>query len=448
MIHGFGRIFHPTARSSITFAAYCVVNHFCFLVKVEMEKIFILGVGDEGPAGLTEHCHSILDSAQTLIAAPSTLKQLSDCQADKIPFKDDLDEIVQCIESNREKRIVVLSLGDPLFFGTTRYLCDQIGKEHFEIIPHVSMMQLAFARIRETWDDAFFSDLSSRSLESLFDKIRFAEKVGLFTSENATPSQVAQMLIDQRADYFKAFVCEDIASPKERITECSLAELCDLEFDSLNILILIRSDSRPEIPNQDSGLKLFGNADQYFLQSQPKRGLLTPAEIRCIALGMMGLQSDSIVWDVGAGSGSVAIEAARLCSNGNVFAIEMDQDDFSLLQSNAERFQLANVVPVHGEAPSAWESLPRPDAIFIGGTGRSVGEIANQAFERLKEGGTIVIHVAGMTRANDLYYGFHRDGFHPEISLLNFSRGHLQFDSLRFDAVNPTFLISCTKSAS
>lgn len=412
-----------------------------------MEKIYILGIGDEGPCGLTEHCRDILDSAEVIVAAASTIGQIENSKAKRVILKDDLDEIVELIQAQRDKKIVLLSLGDPLFFGTTRYLCDQIGKDEFEIIPHVSMMQLAFARVRESWDEAFFSDLSARPLETLFDKIRFAEKVGLFTTAEATPAKVAQMLIDQRADYFKAYVCEDIASPKERITECSLQELANLEFDSLNVLILIRSDARPELPAADPALQLFGNKDEFFLQSQPKRGLLTPAEVRCIALGSLGLQPDSIVWDVGAGSGSVAIEAARICQEGQVFAIEMDRDDFKLLQANADRFQISNITSILGEAPQAWQDLPKPDAIFIGGTGRAVGDIAVQAFETLVTGGRIVVHVAGMTSANDLFYGFHRAGYQPEISLLNLSRGHLQFDSLRFDAVNPSFLISCVKSA-
>jgi len=411
-----------------------------------MNKITILGIGDEGPTGLTQFCREKLNAAEIVIAAPSTLAQLDSVDGRMIPLRDDLDEIVALIKSLRDKRIVMLSLGDPLFFGTTRYLCDEIGKDQFDIIPHVSMMQLAFARIRESWDEALLSDLSSRTPEQLFDKIRFAEKVGLFTSSEHSPAKVAKMLIDQRADYFRAYVCEDIASPNERITECSLSELCEMEFESLNVLILIRSDERPEIPADAPGLRLFGNADEFFLQSQPKRGLLTPAEVRCMALGNLGLQSDSVVWDVGAGSGSLAIEAARLCDKGHVYAIEMDSDDYKLLQSNSDRFQISNVTPVLGEAPTAWNELPRPDAIFIGGTGRAVGDIAFQAFDVLKANGRIVIHVAGMTRANDLFYGFHNNGYQPEILMLNFARGHLQFDSLRFDAVNPSFLLSCIKS--
>ena len=411
-----------------------------------MNKITILGIGDEGPAGLTAHCREKLAAGELLVAAPGILKQVPDFQGETIALRDDLQEIVLAIKNNRDKNIVVLSLGDPLFFGTTRYLCDEIGKNEFEIIPHVSMMQLAFARIRETWDEAFLSDLSSRSLEQIFDRIRFADKVGLFTSAEVTRAAVAKMLLTQRADYFRAFVCEDIATPTETITECSLAELSEMKFGSLNVLILIRSETRPEIPGDDPGLRLFGNADEFFLQSQPKRGLLTPAEVRCIALGMLGLQTNSTVWDVGAGSGSFAIEAARLCRDGEVFAIEMDSDDYQLLRSNADRFQIANIHPILGEAPQAWDALPRPDAIFIGGTGRTVSEITFQAFNSLTDNGRMVVHVAGMSRANEIFYNFHKNGYQPEIMMLNFARGQLQFDSLRFDAVNPSFLLSCVKT--
>ena len=109
-----------------------------------MNKITILGIGDEGPTGLTQFCREKLNAAEIVIAAPSTLAQLDSINAQTIPLRNDLDEIVALIKSLRDKRIVMLSLGDPLFFGTTRYLCDEIGKDEFDIIPHVSMMQLAF----------------------------------------------------------------------------------------------------------------------------------------------------------------------------------------------------------------------------------------------------------------------------------------------------------------
>ena len=134
------------------------------------------------------------------------------------------------------------------------------------------------------------------------------------------------------------------------------------------------------------GRKLFGNPDEMFLQSKPRRGLLTPAEVRAIALSPLDIGPTSTIWDVGAGSGSVAIEAAQIADGGRAFAIEMDPDDYALIASNAERFGVRNLTPILGKAPEAWAGLPQPDAVFAGGTGRQVRRIVEMAFEQLRPG--------------------------------------------------------------
>ena len=142
------------------------------------------------------------------------------------------------------------------------------------------------------------------------------------------------------------------------------------------------------------GQRLIGNRDEMFLQSVPKRGLLTPMEVRVIALAELDLGPASVVWDVGAGSGAVAIEAARIAREGQVYAIEPDAEDHQLLIANARRFQVGGaLIPVLGPAPEAWAGLPDPDAVFVGGTGRAVGRIVQQAVQRLRSGGRLVVNV-------------------------------------------------------
>ena len=136
-------------------------------------------------------------------------------------------------------------------------------------------------------------------------------------------------------------------------------------------MILVRPSGLTELPSR-TGRRLFGNSDELFLQSRPKRGLLTPAEVRSLALAELSLFSTSIVWDVGAGSGSLAVEAARLAPNGSVFAIEIDVDDHQLIEENAKRFGVDNLRAILGQAPEAWSDLPDPDSIYVGGSGRSV----------------------------------------------------------------------------
>ena len=260
----------------------------------------------------------------------------------------DLDAVVRQIEAAAGKQVVVLTTGDPLFYGTARYLCDRLGKERFEVTPHVSSMQLAFARVKENWDDAYLANLATQSLDRVVEKVRIAEKVGLFTTEEVSPAKIARALRERKIDYFSAYVCENLGSPDERVTQGELAEVAQQSFAPLNVMILVRKPDAPDRPLEMVGRRLFGNPDEAFLQSQPERGLLTPAEVRAIALAEMDLGPTSVVWDVGAGSGAVAIEAAQIASGGRVYAIEMDPEDHNLISANAERFGVGNLITLPG----------------------------------------------------------------------------------------------------
>ena len=284
----------------------------------------------------------------------------------------------------------MLADGDPLFYGVARYLCDKLGKDRFEVVPHVSSMQLAFARVKESWEEAFLTNLARHSVQDVLEQIRGAEKVGLFTSEACPPSAVARTLLDEQIDYFTAYVCENLGSPDERVTQGELSEIAEQEFDPLNVMILVRKPNVPDRPSEAIGRRLFGNPDESFLQSKPKRGLLTPSELRAVALAEMDLGPASVVWDVGAGSGSVAVEAAQIASGGTVYAIEMDPEDYQLIIANAQRFGVENLVPVLGRAPEAWQDLPDPDSVFVGGSGRHIARLVEAAYERLRVGGRLV----------------------------------------------------------
>jgi len=343
-------------------------------------KINIVGIGDDGLEGLTTPARQLVQQAELLVGPKHALAAAASTKAEKLEIGSDLDAVVKKIEAAANKKVVVLTAGDPLFYGTARYLCDRLGKDRFEVTPHVSSMQLAFARVKENWDDAYLTSLATQPLELVVEKARTAAKVGLFTTDAAPPAAVAKAMLDRKIDYFTAYVCENLGSPDERVTHEELAEIAKQEFSPLNVLILVRKPGVPDRPPAMMGRRLFGNPDEEFLQSQPKRGLLTPAEVRAIALSILDIGPTSTVWDVGAGSGSVAIEAAQIASGGRVYAIEMDPEDYALIASNAERFGVRNLTPILGKAPEAWAGLAAPDAVFVGGTGRQVRHIVELAF--------------------------------------------------------------------
>ena len=367
------------------------------------EKIHIVGIGENGLDGLTAAARELIQNAQVLVGDEHTLAALPATKAERLNAGADLDAAVQRIAMASGQRVVVLASGDPLFYGVARYLCDKLGKDRFEVVPHVSSMQLAFARVKESWEDAFLTNLSQHDLPAVLERIRGAEKVGLFTTETHPPAAVARAMPDRGLDYFTGYVCENLGSPDERVTRGELRELADQAFAPLNVMILVRKPNVPDRPREAIGHRLFGNPDDAFLQSKPKRGLLTPAEIRAMALAEMDLGPASIVWDIGAGSGSVAVEAAQIARDGMVYAVEMDVEDHRLILENAERFGIGNLVPILGHAPEAWKELPVPDAVFVGGSGRGISRLANDAYGRLRPGGRLVATIGSLDNLSETH---------------------------------------------
>jgi precorrin-6Y C5,15-methyltransferase (decarboxylating) len=160
----------------------------------------------------------------------------------------------------------------------------------------------------------------------------------------------------------------------------------------------------------------------------------------------MALSPRSIVWDVGAGSGSVSVEAALLAPAGQVFAIEQDAEDVELIRENAARFAADNVTPVVGRAPEVWADLPDPDAVFIEGSGREIARLAELAFERLKPGGRLVASVASIEGLHEVKATLAAATSDVNVWMLSVSRGTDQLQRLRLNSLNPAFLVSATKA--
>jgi precorrin-6Y C5,15-methyltransferase (decarboxylating) len=418
-------------------------------VNASEAKIHIIGVGSDGPAGLTTRARELLLNADLIIGSDHSHELVPEARGKRLRIGANMSDLVRTLESNLGcKRMVVLAGGDPLFYGVARYLCDRLGKDRFDVIPHVSSMQLAFARVKESWEEAYLTNLATHPLETVLDRIRVAEVVGMFTSESESPQRVARDLLARGLDYFRAYVCENLGSPDERVTQGELADIQEMEFAPLNVMILKRKPGRPDQQRRAGRFRRFGNPDDVFAQSRPKSGLITQSEVRAIALAELDIQPACIVWDIGAGSGSVAIEAAQLAEPGTVFAIEEDAADYHLILANAQTFGVRNLKAVHGTAPAVFAGLPAPDAIFVGGTGKEVSRLLEAAYSPLRSGGRLAVNIATLESLSTTYATLKRLAGDVRALLVSLSRGIEQLESLRFEAINPTFLLSVTKSPS
>jgi precorrin-6Y C5,15-methyltransferase (decarboxylating) len=412
---------------------------------MSQHKITIVGIGDDGAPGLTQIALEVIRNAKHLLGTSSLLAKFPEYHGPSEVLGADLDRLANRLES-AEPGTVLLATGDPLFYGTARFLCDRLGKERFEVLPHVSSMQLAFARVKESWEEAYLTNLATQPLDHVVEKIRSAEKVGVFTSEDVPPQRLAEAMLAKGVTYFTAYICENLGSPDERVTRSNIVDVVSQRFSPLNVMVLVRHEGVPDQVAAVRQRRLFGNPDELFRQSKPKRGLLTPSEVRAIALSELNLKPTSIVWDIGAGSGSVAIEAAQIARSGKVYAIEMDAEDYGLLMENAKQFSVPNVVGILGEAPAAWANLPDPDAIFIGGTGRSVTDLVASSWNHLQKGGCLIANVVSMeyvVAMQQLLSGKLR--IEPTLWMIQISRGIYQLEKHSLETSNPSFLIKAVK---
>ncbi len=189
----------------------------------------------------------------------------------------------------------------------------------------------------------------------------------------------------------------------------------------------------------------YGLPDEVFEQRTPLVGQITKKEVRAVSIHSLGLRSDSVLWDIGSGSGSVAIESSHISAAGVVYAIEKDIKSIDLLRNNVDNYGSGNVEIVQGEAPKVLYDLEDPDSIFVGGSGGNLKSILEVSRARIKHGGRIVVNLALLDRTQKVYDDMKDLGFSSELVMINASRSkEMVGGELRLQALNPVFIVTGT----
>lgn len=404
--------------------------------------VTLVGIGDDGCKGLTSRAMDAVASAEWLVGGERHLAFFPEFRGERIVLKDGLGATMDKVASiAAESNVCVLASGDPMFFGIGALVIKRIGLDHVEVIPQPSSVQWAFARAGMKWDDAGFISLHGRPRNGFLTRLKRHAKVALFTDETNSPPLLAAHMVEHGETGWTAWVCENLASPGERVRTFTIADLAGVDdVGPLNVLLLVRNDAgwrpSPAIP--------FLHEDA-FAKRMPKKGLITKREVRLLSLATMGIRPDSVVWDIGAGSGSVSIEAALLAPEGRVYAIEIDPEGVEICRENLRSHGVDNVEVVAGRAPEALATLETPDAVFVGGSKGSMQEIIDAALERLRPGGRLVVNAITLENAGEAYQSFRSRGLVPEVTLLQVSRGEPLARYLRFEALNPIQIFAVTK---
>ena len=352
--------------------------------------VHVVGIGLEGAAGLSEASRQQVERAEILVGSDRHLGYFPDHCAQRWPLKDLLARL-QFKGTAPPQRTVILASGDPLFFGVGRLLLQHLPPEQLVFHPHLSAVQLAFSRIKQPWQDAQVISLHGRSPDYLLSALRQAsDKIALLTDPVITPAAIGKLLLNLEGDRYRIWVCEALGSEQERVRQYSAAQLAQaLQHHPLNVVILCRHPAPSTLPPPVIGIE-----DSQFASFRDRPGLMTKQPVRLLALGQLQLRNHQVVWDIGAGTGSISIEVARLCPQSQVYAIEKSAAGGALIQQNSDRFQVDNVHLVASRAPSGLEALPDPDRIFIGGSDGALLDLLNVAQDRLQAGGVLVAALA------------------------------------------------------
>ncbi len=404
--------------------------------------VTLVGIGDDGCAGLTSRAVNAVARAQVLAGGERQLAFFPDFPGERVVFKDGLVKALERIALLAEEHnICVLASGDPLFHGIGGLVTKKLGAAQVEVIPQPTSMQLAFARAGLTWDDAAFISLHGRPLTGLVARLKRLAKVGIFTDPENSPARIAAHMIEYGESAWRAWVLENLGGPGERVRELPLPEVAELtEVSELNVLVLLREDPAWRTPPAIHFLH-----EDLFAKRVPKKGLITKREIRLLSLAALRLRPDSVVWDIGAGSGSVAIEAALIACEGRVYAVEVDAEGVAICTENAHALGADNVCVVAGRAPEALAGLEVPDAVFVGGSKGSMAAIIEAALERLRPGGRLLANAITLENAAECYQTIRGLGLTPEVTLLQVARAEPLAHYLRYEALNPIQIFAVTK---
>ena len=424
-----------------------------------MSRCTLIGILDDGWSGLSDAAREHLNDASVVIGAGRTLELVRPHLRSETVCHD-MDGALATVPHWAKaalaegRSVAILATGDPLCHGLGTWLGDKIDAP-LDILPNVSTLQLACARFRQPWQDIKIASCHNRDAgewfvgatpeHGLYPAMRAIAQhpqVFLFTGPENSPARLARALLTAgyTCDEIRISVACRLQLPDEQLFPLlSLDAAATTDFPEPNVVLVRRSGN--------CGAPAFGLDDLEYIQRSPEKGLITKQEARALSLAKLRLKPDATVWDIGAGSGSVGLEAARLAPCGHVWAIEKSEGDAANARANAARFRISNYSLFDGKAPEHLDAWPDPDGVFIGGSGGELGVLIDRILARLKPGGRLVMNFVTLENLATATAALSAANVDWDVVQLQASRSQPILDMHRMAAQNPVWIVTASKSA-
>ena len=406
-----------------------------------MKPISIIGMG-LSPQDLTLAHLDLIRAADILIGGKRHLDFFKDYPATPKKITGKINEIAKFIRTQmKTKSIVVLASGDPLFFGVGSLLIESLGKQNVAVYPNISTVAAAFARLQESWQNVQVVSFHGRDhTDILLEGLATRDTVAIFTDPDKNPAWLAKLLLEKKIIDFRICVFEQLGTPCERIGWYNLDRAAEMNFLEPNLAVLKRIPCRP---GKTRNIYL-GMPDNWY---ERQNEVITKPEVRAVTLSKLCLLPDHIMWDLGAGSGSISIEATLFIKNGKIFAIEQKTERIEQIKNNKKNFKANNLEIIQADLPAGLDDLPAPDRIFIGGGGKKLKVIIISAVKYLKKNGIMVINTVLIQNLEAALDTLQQIGLQTEVIQIQINRSKDMPWGQRLKAQNPVWIISAKKES-
>lgn len=407
-----------------------------------MRKVTIIGAGPGNPDLLSRAALDAIDIADVVIGAHRALVGI-DVPPDVVRCElvKTADIVAALTDAASWQRAVIVMTGDVGLFSGARRLVEALSGDaqvDVRVIPGISSASYLAARLARPWQDWRFASAHGVACDIVAEAERAGE-LFLVTSGGEDPSRLSGELVQAGFGDACVTVAERLSYPDERITCATASEITGQTFDDLNVMLIDFAGGAGSPANSRWPYASSGIPDELFIRGDVP---MTKQEVRAVALAKLRLTATDTVWDVGAGTGSVSIEAALIARAGLVWAVERNATGVRLIRENADAFGCGNVHAVPGVAPEALAKLPVPDAVFVGGSAGELPSIVEAALEKNSQVRLCVpcVTVETLTEACALLSGSRFKGF--EACQVSAARAEAVGSHHLMKAQNPVFLVS------
>lgn len=391
-----------------------------------MKKVTIIGMG-LGESTMTPEAREMIARADVLFGAPRVLELYKGLADKSYPYYLPNDVATAIADEDAQEFAVFVS-GDVGFYSAASGLCEALAAYDLRFIPGISTVNAFFAKLKMSWQNTAFVSVHGCEM-NVVDTVRRNRLTFCLTGNNV--KEIGAAMNRAGFGHIQTHIGENLGTEQEQVYEAIAENLSQREFPSLTVLLFVNEafDDRTPCGLPDSSFSRLAGIP------------MTKSEIRAIVMSKLNLRPDSVCWDVGAGTGSVTVEMALNAYRGHVYAVERREEAIPLIEQNCAAFHLGNVSNLCGEAPAALETLPAPDAVFIGGSG---GEIDGIIFVALRINSDVRVVVTAVTleTVSLALAAFTQAGIEPEIVQINVARGKQAGGLHLMEAQNPITILS------